>query len=108
MSGSAQQVVLPVPEEVLQALRQRQEAHEDRRAEPQAAEAAADPQAAQVLQAAGVLLQAADLRPLLLLHQRRLQLGAQAHVVHVVQQDPDHAARQVLQPRDGDNLTELH
>lgn len=53
-------------------------------------------------------LQPADVGPLLLLHQSRLQLGAQGHVIQVVHEDADHLAWEVLQPGDGDHLTELH
>lgn len=35
-------------------------------------------------------LQPADVGPLLLLHHSRLQLGAQGHMIQVVQQDANH------------------
>lgn len=55
----------------------------------------------------GGTLQPADVGPLLLLHHGPLELGAKGHVIHVVQQDADHLAREMLQPGDGDHLTEL-
>lgn len=55
-----------------------------------------------------VTLQVADVGPLLLLHDGCLQFGTQGHVIQVVQQDAHHMAREVLQPRHGDHLTELH
>ncbi len=96
-------VVLHVQDVILQSPRQRQEAHEDGRSEPQATETATDPQAAEMLQTASALcrgqrsqhhracfqslwrflaftLQPADIGPLLLLHHRRLQQQQQQDV----------------------------
>lgn len=49
------QLVLPVQDVILQALRQRQETHEGEGAQAQSAEASADLQAAEMLQRTGVL-----------------------------------------------------
>lgn len=55
-----------------------------------------------------ITLQPADVGPLPLLHQSRIQLGAQAHVIHVVQQDANDVTWEGLQPVDGYHLAELH
>lgn len=52
-------------------------------------------------------LETADVRPLRPLHHGPLQLGAEGHVVDVVQQDAHHLAGEMLQPGEGDHLAEL-
>lgn len=49
----------------------------------------------------------ADFRPLFLLHERSLQFGAKGHMIDVIQHDADHVPREMLEPRDRDDLTEL-
>ncbi len=49
----------------------------------------------------------ADFRPLFLLNEHSLQFGAKGHMIEVIQHDADHASREMLEPRDRDDLTEL-
>ncbi len=49
----------------------------------------------------------ADFRPLFLLYERSLQFGAKGHMIDIIQHDADHASREMLEPRDRDDLTEL-